>query len=394
MAIAGLLDWFAGNGRYMTLVHCMGHDWFWIGVTVLLDLVVATGYLFIALHWRRNEATVPPSPAKSALGTMKNIFVFCGICGYLFIPVKMFWPAWRLYDGFLLVLAYFTWRYASSARHLRVVYSELGRSAKLAKDLERSREEAQRKSYFLNAISHDLKTPLNGLMLQAELAELSCENLDPEPLREALAEIKACARTTADLLNRFLEIGRLDWSDDPTRVERFELADLISGVAATLRVHAAQKGLSLVCDPPPALVLATDRHKLERILFNLVDNAIKFTCAGEVRIVASRDTTGVRIAIMDTGEGISSDDQSAIFDDFVQVHNRERDSRKGFGLGLAIARRLARQIGGEIVVDSELGRGSRFVVSLPAAAVVGEGVDGGAEPRPVEVAGSAAVAHR
>src|SRR5262245_34675099 len=108
-----LLNWFAGGAsRYMTLVHCMNHDWFWIGLTVGLDLLVATGYVLIALHWWRNEANVAASPSKKALARMKNIFLYCGLCGYVFIPIKMVWPAWRLYDAFLAVLAYYTWRYA------------------------------------------------------------------------------------------------------------------------------------------------------------------------------------------------------------------------------------------------------------------------------------------
>jgi hypothetical protein len=133
MGVTDLLNWFAGGPRgYMTLLHCMRHDTLWIAITVFLDLTVATGYCLIALHWWRNERDIPDSPAKQALGRMKNIFIFCGLCGYLFIPLKMFWPAWRLYDLFMTVLAYNTWRYAWSARELRVVYGELGRTTELA----------------------------------------------------------------------------------------------------------------------------------------------------------------------------------------------------------------------------------------------------------------------
>ena len=119
--LQSVYEWLAGNGRYHTLVHCMGRDSFWIIVTVLLDLTVAAGYGVIALHWWRNQRHLPESAAKRALGTMRNIFLFCGICGYVFIPVKMVWPAWRLYDLFMLALAYYTWRYAWGAKDLKVV---------------------------------------------------------------------------------------------------------------------------------------------------------------------------------------------------------------------------------------------------------------------------------
>src|SRR5438105_315550 len=192
MGIIDLLNWFAGgpNG-YMTLVHCMNHDTFWIALTVVLDLSVAAGYLLIALHWWQNERPLKASPAKAALGTMKNIFLFCGLCGYVFIPIKMVWPAWRLYDFFMLFLAYTTWRYAWNARDLKVIYNELGRSRRLAADLEKSQKEMREKGFFLNSISHDLRTPLNGLMLQAGLAEVALESEDSETLRRALQEIKS-----------------------------------------------------------------------------------------------------------------------------------------------------------------------------------------------------------
>jgi signal transduction histidine kinase len=368
MVIADLLGWFAGGShRYMPLTHCMDFDWPWIRLTVALDVAVATGYALIALHWGRNERRLPPSPAKAALGTKKRIFVFCGLCGYLFIPIKMYWPAWRLYDVFLVALVYYTWRYALGARHLRVIYEELGRSDELKRDLERSREEGRRKSYFLNAVSHDLKTPLNGLMLQAELAEMSLDADDPQALRESLAEIKGCARATADLLDRFLEIGRLDWSEEPSRLDRFDLDDLVRGVSGQVRARVELKGLRWRCEAPAGLAVRSDRVKVERIVLNLLDNAIKFTHEGEIGLRVEGDATDVKIRVTDTGEGIGAENQALIFDDFTQVHNRERDSRKGFGLGLAIARRLAEQIGADLAVESELGRGSRFTLRLPAA---------------------------
>src|SRR4051794_23970851 len=203
-------DWFAGNGRYMNLTHCMDHDYLWIAITVGLDLAVAGGYVLIALHWWRNQRHLPASPAKTALGNLRNIFLFCGICGYVFIPVKMVWPAWRLYDVVMLALAYYTWRYALGARELKVVYTELKRSTQLAHDLEQSREESRRKSFFLNAVSHDLRTPLNGLLLQGNLAEHGIAAGDTETVRAAVHEMQAGAKAAADLLDGLLEFARLE----------------------------------------------------------------------------------------------------------------------------------------------------------------------------------------
>jgi signal transduction histidine kinase len=343
----------------------MNGDVFWITLTVMLDLAVAAGYVLIARHWWINEQSLPESPAKQALGNMKQIFIFCGMCGYLFIPIKMFWPAWRLYDFFAIGLVFFTWRYALNARQLRVVYHELGRSERLAGELELSRAESRRKSFFLNAISHDLRTPLNGLMLQAELAELNLSTDDSESLREALREIKACARTTADLLGSFLELGRLDWSDEQTRPTRFAIKGVVDSVLGSARHEAERKGIALVADCPTNLQTRTDRLRLERILQNLVGNGVKFTDRGEVRVEVSTHDHDLTLFVTDTGVGIPARERESIFDEFHQVNNRERDSAKGFGLGLSIARRLATQLGGELEVESELGRGSRFRLFLP-----------------------------
>src|ERR1041385_9005863 len=116
-----LSNWLTGASGdapgYMKLNSCMRHDTPWIWATVALDLSVAAGYGLIAMHWWKNSRTLPNNvPAKHALGNMRNIFGFCGICGYAFIPIKMVWPAWRLYDMFMLVLVYSTWRYALRAR--------------------------------------------------------------------------------------------------------------------------------------------------------------------------------------------------------------------------------------------------------------------------------------
>lgn len=367
MAVRRLIDWFAGGERgYMTLVHCMAHDTVWITITVVLDLAVAVGYALIALHWWGNERGLPSSPARAALRSMKNIFVFCGICGYIFIPIKMFWPAWRLYDLFLGVLVFYTWRYALGTRQLHVVYNELGCSEKLAIDLELSREEARRKSHFLNAVSHDLKTPLNGLVLQAEVAELNAATGDVDALRDALVQIKASARGSAELLNHFLELGRLEWSQESLVVSDVRLADLYAEIAGAFEPVAGRKGLTLGADAPGDLVVRTDRGKLRRVLENLLDNAVKFTPRGEVTLATELKGSSLCLHVADTGIGIEPQEQVHVFDDFVQVYNRERDSRKGYGLGLAIARRLADQLGGHLTVESRLGRGSRFSLVLPS----------------------------
>ncbi len=381
-AIWSAIMWFSGGEiQYHTLYHCFRGDIPWIVITVLLDLAVAAGYVLIAWHWYRNQRHLPPIPAKRALANMRNIFVFCGICGYLFIPIKLFWPAWRLYDIFMLVLVYFTWRYAWGARDLKVVYSELGRSGRLAVELEESRQESRRKSQFLNAISHDLRTPLNGLMLQAQLAQLrlaspaageasACAtNAQHTAVREdvaqSLGEICRSAQAASDMLERLLEFARLDFAVEPNLISAFSVGELVHEVIGEANQKAADKGLVLRAACSDQLFARTDRTKLRRILSSLVDNAIKYTPRGEVRLEAAGLSTGLEIHVIDTGIGIGPDAQQRLFDEFYQVENHERDRSKGFGLGLSITRRLARQLGGDVEVESAPGRGSTFTVLIP-----------------------------
>jgi len=366
-SLQAVLDWFAGNGAYHNLVHCMGQDYLWIWVTIALDLAVAAGYMLIAKHWWANQRLLPESPARRALANMRNIFLFCGICGYLFIPIKMIWPAWRLYDLFMVALVYFTWRYAWGATDLKVIYSELGKGSRLAEELETSREESRHKTFFLNAVSHDLRTPLNGLMLQANIAELSADSGDTAALRSALRDMKASARATSDLLDTLLEYARPDEAE-PQHVTAFCLRDLLSEVCSTHRPSAQAVKLTLEVDCPPGLTITTERIKLERALSNLVGNSVKFTRTGGIRVEAVQSGRRVEVHVTDTGIGIAAADRGRLFEEFFQVNNNERDRRKGFGLGLAITRRLIRQLGGDISVDSTPGEGSRFTVALPGVA--------------------------
>jgi signal transduction histidine kinase len=365
-AMGPLLRWFSGGTehQYCPLYHCMAEDGFWVTVTVALDVLVAIGYVLIALHWWKNGRHLPAIPAKRALANIRNIFLFCGICGYLFIPVKMFWPAWRLYDLVLAVLVYFTWRYALGARDLKVIYNEMGRNQKLADDLEKTREESRRKSHFLNAINHDLRTPLNGMMLQANLAEVALGSGELETAAGAVAEIKNSAKATGELLNGFLEYARVDWEAENSTRSTFALGFLFREVVNQVLPLAEGKGLYVRFSASDELMIRTDRSKLLRILQKLVANAVKFTDDGGFRLEVDTSGSSIEIHVIDTGVGIDPEMKDRLFDEFFQLRNVARDRRNGMGLGLTIARRLARQIGGEITVESAPGRGSRFTLTL------------------------------
>lgn len=257
---------------------------------------------------------------------------------------------------------------------------------RLQDELEARRREAEeaslRKTRFLAAVSHDIRTPVNAITLMAEL--LTRAVADPhrtEDLAELAADLKANARGLVELVSDVLDIARFDSGRLELEITEFPLLPLLQGEMRRLSPVAEAKGLRLHIEPLQSDVrLRTDRVKLTRVLNNLIGNAIKFTEEGEVRICPEPMNGGLHIHVSDTGVGIPAEHLPRIFDEFFQLKNPARDRSKGTGLGLAICRRLVEAIGAELTVDSILGAGSTFTLRLPPALVVGEANRAGAEP--------------
>jgi signal transduction histidine kinase len=202
-------------------------------------------------------------------------------------------------------------------------------------------------------------------MLQASLAEIGLASGETETVAAAVAEIKNSAKATAELLNGFLEYARLDWAAEKTKRTQFDLASLLREVVNLVTPSAKEKRLFIRSGAPDALMVETDRAKLQRILLNLAANAVQFTDQGGLRLEVERTGSSVEIHVIDSGIGIEPELKDRLFDEFFQLRNDERDRRKGFGLGLSISRRLARQLGGDVAVESSVGSGSRFTLTLP-----------------------------
>ena len=238
---------------------------------------------------------------------------------------------------------------------------------------EEAAEEARRKSRFLAAISHDIRTPVNALVLSCQLLRMVGQgNPGPGEIRELTGGLLDNASALAELVNDLLDIARYDQGKLEFIESDFPLGDFLAGTLGGMKPLATQKGLALRSEvKTPRALLRTDRVKLARVVQNLVANAIKFTDSGSIDVVATADPAGgLSLEVRDTGVGIPESMRESIFDEFAQLRNPERDRTKGTGLGLAICRRLVNAMGGAIRVATEPGqRGSTFLVTLPAERV-------------------------
>lgn len=247
----------------------------------------------------------------------------------------------------------------------------------LQRELDIRRREAEeasvRKTRFLAAVSHDIRTPANAISLLAELIRRTASNPAlAADVPDLAQELHSSAVSLVNLLSDVLDIARFDSDKVELQESEFPLNALLQDEQRQLQPLAREKGLSLQVNAPlEPLVVRTDRIKLSRVLGNLIGNAIKFTERGGVRVDAHRNgDNAIRIEIADTGIGIAPEHQAHIFDEFFQLRNPERDRAKGSGLGLTICRRLVDAMGGELQVRSTPGQGSTFILTLPTFANV------------------------
>lgn len=254
----------------------------------------------------------------------------------------------------------------------RTVLQRVGRdiTARIAGEQElveaRARAEGanEAKSRFLATVSHEFRTPLNGILGMADL--LGDTGLDPEQTTYVRA-LRTSGEALLGLVDDILDFAKVEAGKLELANERFELGLLVETVSELMAPRAQAKGIELAAHLAPDLPthLVGDRDRLRQILLNLVGNAIKFTDRGGVGIRIVRDGDMIGIDVADTGPGIPEDRRQAIFEEFEQADNSAARRHEGTGLGLAIVRRLAVLMGGSVGVESREGGGSLFRVRLP-----------------------------
>jgi len=239
------------------------------------------------------------------------------------------------------------------------------RTAELAEARNRAEAADRLKSAFLATMSHELRTPLNsiigftGIILQGLAGPLN------EEQRKQLEMVRGSARHLLALINDVLDISKIEAGQLEVRCERFDLRTSIAKVTESIKPLAARKGLALTVDIADEITgWVSDQRRVEQILINLLNNAIKFTETGRVHLRAEMAAGALRISVTDTGIGIRAVDLQRLFQPFHQVDTGLTRNHEGTGLGLAICRRLADLLGGEVNAVSDWGKGSTFTLVL------------------------------
>ncbi|WP_075217900.1 ATP-binding response regulator [Mongoliimonas terrestris] len=253
-------------------------------------------------------------------------------------------------------------------RGIVALYSELDQKA------EQLREASELKSRFLSYVSHEFRTPLNSILgLTRILLDRLDGDLSAEQERQVVY-IRQSADSLTELVNDLLDLAKVEAGRLELKPTVFAVADLFAALRGALKPLLTTSAVDLVLEIAPGMPrLRTDEGKVGQILRNLISNALKFTEAGGVRVEASVGPTGtVVFSVADTGIGIAPEHLDKIFEEFSQVDGPLQRRQKGTGLGLPLSRKLAQLMGGSLDVESAVGEGSLFRLTLPAAVAVGD----------------------
>jgi signal transduction histidine kinase/CheY-like chemotaxis protein len=362
----GVACWLVSDLGYLTLEATPT-------VTIVLDVGWMLGAMLMAIAaWRRPEATPEVSTAESA---PSHAMWKLGIATVpLVVPLLLLFVndargrdthslATLVSMVLLLVLTF--------VRSARLLNSESQARAEARESRDAAVEASRAKSAFLATMSHEIRTPMNGVIGLTGL--LQNTQLD-ERQRQYVDGVHLAGESLLRIINDILDFSKVEAGKLELDIIDFNLVQVVEEAAELVAETAQSKGLELLayCSPELPLSLRGDPSRLRQVLLNLASNAVKFTDRGEVVIRASRedqtaDGPVVRFEVIDTGVGLEDADRDRLFDPFSQADSSTTRRFGGTGLGLAICRQLVTAMGGELGVESELGRGSTFWFTLPLA---------------------------
>ena len=253
----------------------------------------------------------------------------------------------------------------AQARSAQVItdFGELVGLTTVFRDITLLKELDEMKNEFVNTVSHDLKNPINIIMLSCELMSRTGELSDGQ--RQMQKRIQNTAVYMNELVTELLDLGKIQAGLD-LHPRTFDLTALVQDVLLAVELTAEDKQQQIIFAQQDAVNIHADKRRIKQVLLNLIGNAIKYTPDnGEVTIRIHQKNSGVEVAVTDTGIGIAAQDLPYVFDKFYRVQSKETSNIKGTGLGLAITRSIVEAHNGRIWVNSTVGQGTTFAFSLP-----------------------------
>jgi signal transduction histidine kinase len=367
--------------RRKTIDPYLAHKWFVVlagfsGLSLGLLAIVAFKYVppmqitfmaAILFGYAAGGIGVAASPAIETTWSL-SILLPAGYAYGALTPEQAtaVWLLLLCFSGFLVFVA-------NAAKNL-LVQSIIIRHERdaLVMDLERKNSQvrealtkveqsAESRARVLAAASHDLRQPLHALSIYSAVL---AANPAPETLQEVGHSVDKIVRSLGNLLNGLLDLSRLSVGYYVPDKRSFSLDKAVHDVCAEYQGPSTKKELTFVLDLQPTRI-HSDPLAVSRIARNLLDNAVKYTELGQIRVETRVEGLRALLCVTDTGKGIPLSEQKRVFEEFYQIDNPGRDRGRGVGLGLAIVQRLCELIGADISLDSEPGRGSSFVVSFP-----------------------------
>ncbi len=241
---------------------------------------------------------------------------------------------------------------------------------RLFKELEAKNEQleaaSKHKSQFLANVSHELRTPLNSIIGFTRIVLRRVGVQIPDLQKENLNKVLISSEHLLNLINELLDLSKIEAGRMEAYAETFKLDDVVRMVTTTVEPMLKDGRVRLVTEIAPDIPpLKTDRDKLKQSVLNLLSNAAKFTEKGEIKVAAWRDNGSLKLTVSDTGIGMKQDALAFIFDEFRQADMSSTRRYGGTGLGLAIVKKFINLMGGDIAVESEVGKGSKFTITIP-----------------------------
>ncbi|HSM35356.1 MAG TPA: ATP-binding protein [Longimicrobiales bacterium] len=300
-------------------------------------------------------------------------------------------PAAFGHDGDIRLLQSLLGLAAVAVDNARLYARTVEQGARLKEQAERLERAMTERSRFFASISHEIRTPITAIVGYSQLLEDGILGELDERQKEAVQSTSRSAEHLRELVNDILDISRLESGKYATTIQAADLSELAEDAAMSLQLQAERKNLAFEIETPGPLPVETDPARVRQIILNLLSNAVKFTEEGSVRMTVGEGTDGQRAAdgqawrfvrVRDTGPGIPAEDHDRVFNEFEQVHATSEAG--GTGLGLAISRKLARLLGGDLLVESAEGAGSIFRLLLPERAPPQDGHVEAGSPRAQE----------